>query len=395
MAVPDFPEAQRIIYLVSRYIDGSIDFAELQELDEWRNEEPGNEILFKELSDPGRQASAVSRMQQYDSKGSLRTVKKLIANHQKRSKASLTAWTKLLVAASIVTLIGVLLFLYHLQPPKDNIALSKPSPQYIAPGSNKAILTLADGKRISLNDEVNGTIAHQSGSVIQKDNEGFIAYHATLNNDTIITEYNLIETPRGGQYKLQLSDGTKVWLNAASTLRYPAKFSGKKREVSLTGEAYFEVAHNSESTFIVKTTKQEIKDIGTRFNVNTYDDEPQASTTLVEGAVDVSTALQKARLKPGQQAVSRLGRLQVSETDVKVAIAWKEGKLAFHRTNIQNVLRQVSRWYNVEIEYKGKIPNFTISGEVSRQADLSAMLKILQLSDVHIEQQGRKLIITN
>jgi transmembrane sensor len=397
MAQPDFPEAQRVIYLISRYIDGGIDFAELQELNNWRKAKPINEKLFQESINPEKHDQAVKEMQEYDTETSYNKVKQIIHSNTKQDKAIATLWRKVLIAASTAVLIGILAFLYFRNQTAHVTTVYKSEPQYIAAGTNKAKLTLANGEQINLDDSGNGIIAQQVSSRIQKITGGLISYKVGKATNDIAKPIaqNCIETPRGGQYQVVLSDGTKVWLNAISSLRYPVKFSGKERVVMLSGEAYFEVAHHAKFPFIVKTSTQVVKDIGTHFNINSYIDEQHTTTTLLEGAVQVSIANKKVLLKPGQQSLSRSDNLSVSAADVRTATAWKDGQLSFHRTDIKNVLRQISRWYDIEIQYEGKAPDFTITGGFSRQADLSAMLKILQLSDVHFVQQGRKLIILN
>ncbi len=397
MVPSEFSQAQRTTYLISRYVYGAIDFAELQELDHWRKIDKKNELLFQQLTDPDQQTQAIQRMQRYDSKASLEKTKQTILLASRQKSIRIINWKKLLVAAVSLLAIGVFFFEYQYRQKSNQIAVTIQQPNFVPGGTNKAILTLANGTKINLDDSHNGTIAQQSGSVIKKSNGGLIAYlPAPISNNTnTITEYNLIETPRGGQYRVVLSDGTKVWLNAASSLKYPSAFKGRQREVTLTGEGYFEVVHNARQPFIVKTANQSIKDIGTSFNVNTYTDEPHSTTTLVDGAIQLVTGDKKILLKPGQQAINQANHIKIADADIETATAWKNGQLAFHHSDIQSVLRQISRWYNIDIEYQGKVPAITISGGVSRTADLSAILKMLQLSEVHFSQQGRKLIIKN
>jgi ferric-dicitrate binding protein FerR (iron transport regulator) len=390
-----FSKAQRTTYLISRYVDGAIDFAELKELDHWRKSDKKNEALFQATINLDQQAQAIQRMQGYNSKASLEKIKLTIQQNTHQIKIHKLNWKKLMVAAVSLLVVGILFFEYQHLEKNNQVATLKPQQNFVPAGTNKATLTLANGKKINLDDSHNGTIAQQSGTLIQKHNGGLIAYLPVAMQDVsdTITEYNTIETPMGGQYRLQLPDGTKVWLNAASSLKYPSSFKGKQRQVTLTGEGYFEVVHNARHPFIVKTATQTIQDIGTVFNVNAYRDEPNSTTTLVEGAIQLVTGNKKIILKPGQHAINQSNNIKVADADVETATAWKNGQLAFHHSDLQNVLRQISRWYNVEIAYQGKVPAITISGGVSRTADLSAILKMLQLSEVHFSQQGRKLII--
>jgi ferric-dicitrate binding protein FerR (iron transport regulator) len=395
MAQPDFQQARRIIYLITRFIDGSIDFAELQELDSWRKEKPRHEALFQKSIDREKLAKAIEEMQGYDTEGSLEQLMQKIKKQEAKRQVVTRLWQKLLVAAISLSLIGTFCYQYFYHKSPQNTLAINPHPNFIPSGSNKAILTLANGQKIDLDDSKAGTIARQSGAIIQKKNGGLITYVPSRNTTDTTTSYNLIETPRGGQYRLQLPDGTKVWLNAASSLKFPSNFKRKQRIVTLTGEGYFEVVHNAKQPFIVKTNSETITDIGTTFNVNTYIDEPHNTTTLIEGSILLAAENKKAVLKPGQQAIVGSRNITISQGDLRIATAWKDGQFRFHKTDIRNVLRQVSRWYNISIEYQGAAPDITISGGISRQEDLSAVLKILQLSEVHFIQQDHKLIILN
>jgi len=397
MAPIDFSNAQRIVYLVSRYIDGTIDFAQLQELDEWRKTAKENEVLFQQLIDQEKQKAAIERMQAYDSPASLEKIKSLITASKEQQATYKTLWAKLLVAASVIAVIGISVFMYQRKPISQQTASLKPHPTFVAPGSDKAVLVLANGKKVLLTKQASGVIAVQAGVQVSNSKNGQLVYTGNLKatNNNMNIAFNTIETPRGGKYQLQLPDGTKVWLNAASSLRYPVAFSGSTRDVELTGEAYFEVAKDKTKPFTVNASSQKVTVLGTHFNINAYKDEPRIATTLLEGSVKVTYGESHALLVPGQQSSLRGEQLTVAKTDTYLATAWKDGKLAFLRTDLKTVLRQISRWYNIDVEYIGKTPQFSISGDVSRDADLSAMLRILEIYDVHFTQQGRKLIITD
>jgi len=262
----------------------------------------------------------------------------------------------------------------------------------ILPGTNGAILTLANGKKMVLEQAKSGVLTQQSNAILRKANDSLLVYQKDRQTSAAIA-YNTLETPRGRQYQVMLPDGTKVWLNAASSLRYPTSFTGKERTVELSGEAYFEVVHNAAMPFIVKSARQEVKVLGTHFNINAYSDEAAAVTTLLQGSVQVSHDHLTRLLKPGQQASTSVSNILVTGADTRRATGWKDGRIIFVHTDIQQVLREVSRWYNIEIRYEGRVPVYSLSGEVSRKEELSAVLKMLRLSDVHFEQQGRTLII--
>lgn len=269
----------------------------------------------------------------------------------------------------------------------------------INPGSNKALLTLADGSKIVLDDAVNGEIAKQSGCVITKTTTGQLVYTiqgsqvAALKTQSLL---NTIETPKGGQYQVNLPDGTKVWLNAASSLSFPARFSGLQRQVVLKGEAYFEVAKNKHMPFIVKSEQQKIEVLGTHFNVSAYTDEHQIKTTLAEGSVKVTLLAnhQEQLLKPGQQAITT-NQIQVIPVDIEEALAWKDGLFMFNDENLENIMKKVERWYDVEVDFQQQeLRQKHFSGTVSRFGKVSQVLKTLELTgSVHFKIEGRKIIV--
>jgi ferric-dicitrate binding protein FerR (iron transport regulator) len=264
----------------------------------------------------------------------------------------------------------------------------------LAPGGNKAILTLANGAKINVCAIQNGALTAQPGTQIIKQN-GQLAYEVSANSNSTKISYNTLTTPKGGQYHLILADGTNVWLNAASSLKYPTAFTGSERVVELTGEAYFEVVHNSKQPFKVKTANQTIQDIGTQFNVNAYDDEEASATTLVEGSVKIYDAKRAMLIKPGQQYLLKSNSIAEVKSDVDIdeIVAWKNGMFQFDHADIKTIMRQISRWYNVDVEYQGQIPSSTYHGRISRNSNASAILKILQLSGIDFTIEGRKIIV--
>jgi transmembrane sensor len=269
----------------------------------------------------------------------------------------------------------------------------------ILPGGNKAVLTLADGKQITLDEAGNGKLAEQSGITVTKTKNGQLVYTASPSAVTAKgPAMNMIATPKGGQYQVNLPDGTKVWLNAASSLRYPTAFTAGVRQVSLTGEAYFEVAKvRPEMPFKVLTTTQTVEVLGTHFNVNSYTDEPAIKTTLLEGAVKVispSAAVKELILKPGQQSVLRGDRLNVADVNEEEVIAWKNGMFRFRDADLQTVMRSVARWYDVQVNYEGTLPVRQFSGEIHRNINLSEVLDILSFFKVHFRVDGKTIIVT-
>jgi ferric-dicitrate binding protein FerR (iron transport regulator) len=264
----------------------------------------------------------------------------------------------------------------------------------VLPGKNTAILTLSDGSTVVLDEVQNGTVSTQGNTKVLKLDNGMLSYN-TLNHKTSEILYNTIATPKGGQYQLVLSDGSKVWLNAASSLRFPATFAGKERKVELLGEAYFEVAKNAAMPFKVKTEGMEVEVLGTHFNINSYEDESSARTTLLEGSVKINHGNTSDLLKPGQQAkLNRDGEIKIiNDADVDEAVAWKEGKFQFDRADIHDVMRQIARWYDVSVDYKGIVSSH-FGGTISREVNLSQVLKMLELTgELKFEIEGRHVMV--
>jgi transmembrane sensor len=191
-----------------------------------------------------------------------------------------------------------------------------------------------------------------------------------------------------------LEDGTGVWLNAASSIKYPTAFTGNERRVEITGEAYFEVAHNADKPFRVTFNEQTVEVLGTHFNINAYADEPAAKTTLLEGKVKLTNKAQSAMLLPGQEAVLVTNGYQVKEADLEQAMAWKNGIFYFDNTDVKTIMRQVARWYNVQVEYEGKVTDYKFAGDLRRNTNLANVLQILEQAGIHFRMEGRKLIVT-
>ena len=303
------------------------------------------------------------------------------------------------VAAAAVLLICLSfgIYTYLDQAPKNNPGQVSTIQNKVEPGENKAVLVLANGKKVNLMEAANGEIATQSGIVITKTREGQLVYtnpaRADEKTKTDQVPFNEILTPNGGQYQLNLPDGTAVWLNAASSLKYPTYFSGRERKVELTGEAYFEVAKDKEMPFIVKTGRQEVRVLGTHFNINSYSNEKETKTTLLEGAVKVAGNGATVVLKPGQQAVLSSSQLQVQPVDVEEAIAWKNGYFQFNRSDLESLMRQVSRWYNVKVQYAGKIPLKEYTGKIPRHVSTEKLIEMLNYSGIKCQLQESGIVV--
>ena len=312
-------------------------------------------------------------------------------------------WPRIAAAAAVVLVAGIALYIFSNNNSSNTLADLSEEANYgaktpVLPGGNKAVLTLADGKQITLDEAGNGKLAEQSGITITKTKDGQLVYtvSAALKSNAEKTAMNTIETPKGGQYQINLPDGTKVWLNAASSLRYPTAFSGENRAVSLTGEAYFEVAKASPAQpFKVSTSKQTVEVLGTHFNINAYTDEPSTKTTLLEGAVKVLTKEDRSlTLKPGQQAALSGNQFHVNYGKEEEAVAWKNGVFKFEDANLESVMRSVARWYDLDVTYEGTLPARQFSGEIDRKSNLSQVLDILSFFKVRFRVEGKQIIVT-
>ena len=311
-------------------------------------------------------------------------------------------WPRIAAAAAVLLVVGAGLFFFNrfASAPRHPDAGQDPAlaTNDIKPGGNKAYLTLANGKRLSLTDAAKGAIAKEAGIEITKTADGQVIYTSSdsgLHQDNG-TALNTIETPKGGQYQIQLPDGSKVWLNAASKLIYPVSFTGRgQRKVELSGEAYFEITKNKLQPFVVNSKNQEVTVLGTHFNVNAYVDEPVIKTTLLEGLVSIAAAGLNKKLNPGYQAVNTGKALSLNKVDVNIAVAWKNKQFLFESEDIQTIMRMIERWYNVEVIYTGDITTDKFSGGVSRFDQLSKVLKSLELAGaVHFKIDGRKLYVS-
>ena len=314
----------------------------------------------------------------------------------------LDLWPKVMAAAVVLFIIAAGISFYLNKGGDQDIEkkMAKvPAPE-IVPGGQKAILTLSNGARISLTDVGKGEVAKESGLVISKTADGQLKYELTgkgAAKEELIS-YNTVETPIGGQYQVVLPDGSRVWLNSASSLRFPSAFNpSDTRTVKLTGEAYFEVAPDKKRPFKVISNRQEVEVLGTHFNVNSYDDDGFTKTTLLKGSIKVKMTGKTAGfriLKPGQQSVLGAG-IEVHDVDLETIVDWKNGNFYFNNESIQRIMKKLSRWYNVEIEYKGAIPAVVFGGEVSRSKKLTEVLELLEhTGQVHFTIEGRKVIVT-
>jgi transmembrane sensor len=321
-----------------------------------------------------------------------------------------TPWIKWVAAAVVLLVTGGTVYWFTTKNTVTKpapVATTKTTiPIEAEPGGNHATLTLSNGTVIVLDQAKEGDLAHQSNSRIVKSNNGQVVYFPTATASTAI-EYNTISTPRAGQYHIVLPDGTHVWLNAASSLRFPTAFSGKTREVELSGEGYFEVTHDKSKPFYVSKGDMQVEVLGTHFNINAYEDEEVAKVTLLEGSVKVGRR-QKADgrkesvvLKPGEQAIAIASQLTTDHSpltvdhspDIEKVIAWKDGFFEFNNMPLPAIMRQISRWYDVDVILDSKYPDKRFGGRISRKLNLANIISMLETYGVHFKMENKKLIV--
>lgn len=310
-------------------------------------------------------------------------------------------YTRIAAAAAVFLAVcfGGYLFYQGRQPAVPVVAKAPVSPD-IAPGGNKAVLVLADGTQVPLDSAANGRLARQGNAQVVKTGNGALVYkNAPVDGTTAPVVYNTLRTPVGGQYHISLPDGTTAWLNAASSLKYPTAFPGKERTVDITGEVYFEVAKDAAKPFHVRIhtlagRQCEVEVLGTRFDINAYDDENAVKATLVEGSIRLISAVGNHTLLPGEQAVVENDEVHILSANVEEVTAWKNGLFVFKGEDIHTIMRQVARWYDLDVVFNNP-PDEKFYVEVSRSTRLSSLLKMLEATGaVHFKLEGNKITVT-
>lgn len=387
---------EHIAALIDKYLAGSITEEEQRLLNEWYHSfnDSGAEVI----TPTDETAQQLSERIKNRLAETIRQEQPLYENKRIHIGRISTA-----AAIILLLLVGSYFLFSSPQPTQHPIAKTTPDTiehkNDIAPGGNKAILTLADGSTIIIDSAANGIISRQGNSKVQKLDNGSLVY--TINGKEVKEGeeafYNTLTTPRGGQYHITLADGTGVWLNAASSIRFPVMFTGSERKVVLTGEAYFEVAKNKDMPFKVMAGSSEVEVLGTHFNVNAYNDELSIKTTLLEGSVKVSVPNQPAKfLKPGQQSgINKKGEINtIDKADTEAAVAWKNGRFQFKSADLPTILRQIARWYDVDIVYNGNV-SLHFTGQLSKSLNASKIFETLSLTnEVHFKIDGKKVIVS-
>ncbi|MCZ4244175.1 FecR family protein [Pedobacter punctiformis] len=375
------PNKEELNHLADKWLRGELTPLEKEKLDKWYNLDTDGPVDW--IGNNETEAELGQR---------------LLNNINKAKRFSLLPKRNWKIAAAAILLMTLSLSLYFYLAeqnpgPEDTIA------NVIYPGRNKAVLVLANGEKINLTDALNGKIATQPGVSITKNVNGQLVYNIEGGNQAknTVIQYNTIEAPAGGQWQVKLPDGSIVFLNALSSITYPTRFVGHERKVQLKGEAYFEIAHNKAMPFKVESFGQTVEVLGTHFNIMAYADEGVTKTTLIEGSVKLSDLKSKHSnvLKPGEQAVlNASGNLSVIQVNTDKVVAWKNGKFAFDNESIEVIMRNLARWYNVEVVYKGDIKDLPFTISISRYDNISKILdKISFTQALHFKVEGRRITV--
>lgn len=393
---------QRISYLFNLYYTQQATAEELQELfqllkDQAISDQQLTELMQKEWENLNIRTDLFDKAKSEEILNKILNAEKNGGDNRPVKSMYLAAWFK--IAATVLVVLGIgSYFLIRNKPTANNTLVKAQLPHDALPGENKAILTLANGSTVILDDKQNGLVAKQGNTLVIKSKDGQVGYKPA---DSVAAEaataYNTISTPKGYQYQVVLSDGSKVWLNAASSLRFPTQFKGKERDVEITGEAYFEVAKNPDMPFIVKVNREEVKVLGTHFCIMAYDDERFLKTTLLEGSIKLTSAKTDNILKPGNQALlNQQGNVSIIENaDVDEAVAWKNGLFQFKDENITGIMRQAARWYDLNVSYQGKIPTRQFTGKIPRNVKLSEMLSMFKYAGINFNIEGKNITVIN
>lgn len=372
------PTRAQLNELADKWMKGTITPSEKELLDKWYDLDTAEPLTW---GDEAEEQLAARLLRNINTQKS--------PPHSSKRRWQIPAAAILLIALGI----GTYLYVSRSNPPGQATVANKE----IKPGRNQAILTLGNGEKIVLTDAANGEVASRSGVKITKTADGQLVYDAAdAANENSPLEYNSIEAPAGGQWQVKLPDGSVIFLNASSGITYPTRFVGNERRVQMTGEAYFEIAHNKKMPFRVESRGQTVEVLGTHFNIMAYADEKMIRTTLLEGSVKIVTDSGSKMLEPGEQAQLSGNKLKVtSDVDMEEVVAWKNGYFKFNES-LESIMAKIARWYDVDVEYRDKPgSDLTFSGKISRSRDISGILKMLEYTgDVHFKLEGRKVIVT-
>lgn len=385
--------------LLARKLYGTLIASEEAELEVWLNKNPDNREILEKLLSENIRKQEMEHLNEFDEESALKNVWARIGRPESLGRSTLRSYMiKMAAAAAVVIMLSVGFWIFKVKSPVKRLSY-KVEKTEIAPGANRAMLILSNGSKIDLQAAKSGNIAYQGGAVVSKRADGKIDYQGDGSTQPGTTDaFNTLAVPKGGQYELTLPDGTRVWLNAASSLTYPVAFNGKERAVRLAGEAYFEVAKHPGKPFLVNVDdKQTVEVLGTHFDIRAYNDDPDIRTTLLEGSVKISAKNSHIIIKPGQMAVNNPETpLIVRNADLDEVMAWKNGLFVFNDERMEDVLRRVARWYDIDVEYETDVSKKKLRGIVSKYKSIRELLDNITLtSGIHYKIEGRRVILIN
>jgi transmembrane sensor len=393
--------SSRLAILFNRYYSGLATDAETDELMHLIRTSKDVEALSVLIEDAWENLNPDGKeFSEEESEKMLREILQITDNQESEEEPETKVrplWWLRYAVASVMLLGGIIFYRLGHKPaesPKPAVTELKQLND-ILPGGNRALLTLANGTQIVLDSTENGMLAEHGAANFTKTSDGKLAVSATKNTHTTDIQFNTLSTPKGGHYQITLQDGSQVWLNASSYIRFPTVFSDNNRTVEIAGEAYFEVAKETKRPFKVRFANSVVEVLGTRFNIMAYQDEGTSKTTLVEGSVRLSNSRNSKKLRPGQQgSVLSSGHIKTVVVDTDREIAWKNGLFYFKDSGIEEVMREAARWYNVDVSYKGKIRKREFTGKVSRNVNISELLSMLGYAGVNCKIEGKKIVVS-
>jgi ferric-dicitrate binding protein FerR (iron transport regulator) len=395
------PLNSHIGQLIIKQLQGTITAEEARALRQWIAADDKNRIHFEKLTSSDWLQQAVSDHAVSESRIKERVFAALPELQDTTTGSPKRGWIRWMsVAAAVLIIVSIGWYVWQGKTKPAIVAEQQtPVATVIPAGGNKATLTLADGTVIDLDKAGNGTIATEGKTTVNKKEDGQLEYKSATSTKQAAITYNLLTTPRGGQYQLLLPDGSKVWLNAASSIKYPTAFAGNERRVEVSGELYFEVKSDASKPFKVTIDSRggEITVVGTKFNVNAYEDEGISKTTLLEGKIHFNSNRSEISIKPGQQVWlnKEAETLEKQDNvDVDEVVAWRNGYFQFNNADLKTVLRQLSRWYDVDVQYNGEIATREFVGTIPRSLNLSKVLTLLQNQDVHFKIDGKNILVS-
>jgi transmembrane sensor len=393
-------EAYQYAILITKHLRGELSAIEEIKLNTWLSEKPENELLLEKLQNEGTIKNDLDFLTSIKTEDAWQSIMVRVqkVSFTRKVYMLIQKWKFAAVIIMLLSVTSVLFYKKSLPVSKLQTSISKNNKYKndVPPGPDKAKLTFADGSAVIIDDQTTGTVKSYASLKITA-NHSTVSYPITAKSSGFKNQYNTITTPTGCKYKIALPDGSRVWLNSASSLKFPIVFNQFERKVFLTGEAYFEVASNKFKPFKVSSNNTVVQVLGTHFNVNAYNDQDAVKTTLLEGSVKIYRDGHSKMIVPGQQAYIKRNssKININAIDVNGPVAWKNDLFIFENEDIENVMKEVARWYDVEIEYQGKTPQSHISGSISRRNNLSQILNMLELTGgVHFSIDGRKITVT-